>query len=230
MSLIPTSFNGLVSAIKAIAEDDSSEFEAYIPVAIHLAEQRLVKELDTEGLHFTASVTANASGNTLSKPSGYLLGYDLSYRTSGVNSPRVFVTKKTPAYVKDYWPVGNVSTSAYPHGRPKYYADLNDTQFIFAPSADYAYVFSLEYSKQVSALSSTVASNYYSEKASDCLFYATMSNMAEFMKDYEVQTIWENKYNRAMQTKNNEGRRGRRDDGTDPRNPEKGRNTLGGDN
>lgn len=230
MSMIPDTFDGLVSAVKSLAEDDSQEFERYIPTAIHLAEQRLVKELDTEGLHHTASIVGTASSNILEKPSGYLFSYDLNYRVSNINSERKFVTKKSDDYVKEYWPVGRTSTDEYPHGLPKYYADLNNTQFIVAPAMNENYVFTLEYSKQVSALSSTVQSNYYTEFVSDALFYATMSNMAEFMKDYEVQPIWENKYNRAMETKNNEGRRARRDDGTSPQSPERSRNTLRGDN
>lgn len=227
MSLIPSTYNGLVSAIKALAEDDSQEFEAYIPTAIHLAEQRLIKEIDTEGLHFTASVTATAGNPLVSKPSGYRLGYSLSYNTS---VGREFVFKKTDDFIKDYWPQGSTSTSAFPFGQPKYYADRNNTQFIVGPTPVSGYVFEVEYLKEVSALSSTVSSNYFTEFASDALYYATMSNMAEFMKDYQIQPVWESKYDRAMQGINNQGRRERRDDGTPPSNPDVNRNTLRGDN
>jgi hypothetical protein len=114
MSLIPNTYSGLVSAIRALAEDDSTEFFNYIDVAIHLAQERLVKEIDVEGLHQTASASATTGVNTITKPSGYRLGFDLSYNTS---SGRKFVTKKTDDFVKDYWPVA-ASTSSYPNGQP----------------------------------------------------------------------------------------------------------------
>lgn len=221
MSIIPNTYNGLVSAIKSVAEDDSVEFAAYIPVAIHLAEKRLTKEIDTEGLHLNTTIVATSGNNSISKPNGYRLGYDLSYTTS---TGRKFVTKKTDDFIKDYWPV---ETSV---GQPKYYADKNNTTFILAPTPSSSYSFDLSYLGEVSSLSTSIQSNYFTEFVSDGLFYATMSNMTEFMKDYESQVVWENKYNFAMQSTNNEGRRQRREDGMAPNNINKERNTLQGDN
>jgi hypothetical protein len=221
MSLIPDTYDGLVSAIKALAEDDSIEFAAYIPVAIHLAEERLVKEIDTEGLHFTDTISTSAGDPVLAKPSGYRLGYDLSFTTSGGIQ---MMEKRTDDFLKDYWPV---TTSV---GIPKYYADKSNTEFMVAPAPASAYDFELNYTGNVSSLSNSVQSNYYTEFASDALFYGTMSNMSEFMKDYQIQSVWESKYDRAMQGINNQGRRGRREDGTAPSNPTPSLNTLRGDN
>lgn len=227
MGLIPNTYNGLVSAVKALAEDDSTEFENYIPVAIFLAEERLTKELDTEGLHVQASINGSAGDNIVYKPSKYRLGYDMSFRTS---SGSTYLIKKTQGFVQDYWPVGKTSTSAYERTQPKYYCDRNNSEFLIAPTPVSAYTYRLDYLEKVSSLGVSVQSNYFTEFTSDALFYGTMSNMSEFMKDYGTQQIWETKYVNAIQGTNNQGKRERRDNSSDPKNPRSQRNTLKGDN
>jgi hypothetical protein len=77
MPLLPTNFDGLVSAVRALAEDDSQEFLDYIPTAIYMAEERLMKELDTEGLLAQTTVTAVSGSALLSKPEGYRITHDI---------------------------------------------------------------------------------------------------------------------------------------------------------
>jgi hypothetical protein len=225
MPITPTTFDGLVSAVKALAEDDSLEFATYIPAAIHLAEERLIKELDTEGVKTVASVVAVAGDQFLTKPSGFRFGHDLFYRcSSGVVFPQI----KTNDFIKDYWPV-NASASGYNNGQPKYYGNHDNTTWVLAPIPASAYTFTAVEVAQLSHLSSAVPTNYYTDFCSDVLLYATMSNMAEFMKDYATQVIWEGKYERALAGTNNQGRRSRRDDSTNPKNTKGVQNTLKGD-
>ncbi len=227
MSIIPNTYNGIVSAVIALAEDDSVEFENYLPAAIFLAEERLIKELDVEGLKSLDYTTTSVGNRIVAKPSGYRFGHNFSCITSAGTKT---LTKKSFDFIKDYWPFGNTSSSSYPYGQPKYYSDNDNSGFIVAPTPSSAYIVEIQYVKQVSALSSSIQTNYFTEFAPDALFYGTMSNMAEFMKDYQIQTVWEAKYERAMQNINNQGRRERRDDATVPNNTKINKNTLRGDN
>lgn len=222
MSLIPNTFNGLVSAIKALAEDDSQEFENYIPTAIFLAEERLIRELDSVDLITTVSVTASASAPLLAKPSGLRFAHDIRYRTSSGSFIRPQM--KQNDFIRDYWPI---QTSV---GQPKYYGNENGSNWVLAPTPASAYEFTVQYVKQETHLSAGAQTNYYTNLVPDALYYATMSQQSEFMKDYSTQQIWEKKYQFAVQAHNNEARRERRDDGTTPLNPEGGGNTLTGDN
>ena len=77
------SYSTLVSAVIEFAEDDSTEFQTYIPTAIDLAEQKLTKEMDTMGLTLEADVTASSGNGVVSKPSGFRLGYDLYFTNVG---------------------------------------------------------------------------------------------------------------------------------------------------
>lgn len=228
MSLVPNTYNGLVSAVKALAEDDSAEFEAYIPTAIFIAEERLVRELDTFGLIAEVSVTASAGDPLLAKPSGHLFTHDIRFNTSG--NSFIQPTLKTNDFIRDYWPTARTSTSTYPFGQPKYYGPDDNTNWVIAPTPASAYVFTVKYTKQLTHVSATNQTNYYTDSAPEALFYATMVHIGEFMKDYEVVNVWEGQYRRSIQGINNQGRRDRRDDGVNPRNPEGGPNTLRGDN
>lgn len=203
MSLIPNNYDSIVSAIKALAEDDSTEFENYIPTAIFLAEERLVKEVDLEGLSFIASVTASACTQLLAKPSGYRLGHNLYFQTS--SSTKV-LEKQTESFILDYWPNQNNT------GVPKYYADRNSFQWWLAPTPASAYVFSTTYTKKPEKLTTNISTNFFTENAPDALYYATMSNMAEFMKDYGTRQVWESKYEMARDGLLNQARRERRDE------------------
>lgn len=219
MPIIPNTYDGLVSAVKALAEDDSSEFSTYIPVAIHLAEERLLKELDTLGTTKVSSLTATASSNSLTKPSGHRFTRDLRVTTS--TGSITILEKKTNDYLRDYWPT---VTSV---GTPKYYADDNNTTFILAPTPASAYTITCQYIGQETHLSASNQTNYYTDFCSDSLFYATMSHMSEFMHDYSIVQIWEAKLQASLTGTNNEGRRNRRDDSTGtPKNPSE--NTLNG--
>jgi len=216
------SYDGLVSAIKALAEDDSLEFAAYIPTAIYLAEERLIKELDTEGLKSVVSAVATPNSMFLTKPSGTRFVHNVTFRTSaGVFTP----DKRGADYIKDYWPV-NVSVSGYPNGTPKYYGDLDGTSFLQAPIPASAYNYTFVVTKQFSHLSDSVQTNYFTESTFDSLFYATMDCMSEFMKDPQMVTLWKDKYTELATVQNNEGRRARRDDGMVPNNPKIEKNTL----
>jgi hypothetical protein len=222
MPLIPDSYDGLVSAVKALAEDDSVEFENYIPTAIFLAEERLIKELDTQGVKTTTSVVGTGGNRFLTKPASYRFGYDVSFRTSSGNYS--VLTKKTDDFIKDYWPI---FTST---GRPKYYGDVDATSWLIGPTPASAYNYTILYTGQIAHLSAAGQTNYFTNFCADALFYGTMSGISEFMKDYTTQQVWEQKYGTAVQTLNNEGRRSRRDDGVAPNSTKPGQNTLRGDN
>lgn len=225
MSLIPNTYNGLVSAVKALAEDDSLEFQNYIPTAIHLAEENLIKRLDKEDLTVETTVTAVAGTQTIARPSGERFVNDLWYTTS---TGKQFPILRTNDYIRDYWPV-TTSTSVYPNGTPKYYA-IEGSNFVLAPIPASAYSFTVRDVQQVTHLSASNQTNFFTDFCSDALFYGTMVGMSEFMKDYAVLPVWQQRYLDAVEGLNNESRRERRDDSIKPNNPKGGENTLLGDN
>lgn len=221
MGLIPNSFDGLVSSIVDLAEDDSQEFLNYVPTAIFLAEERMMKEVEKQGLHVTASVTASVGNPLVAKPNGYRFTYDLHIIDSSGSAslPR----RTTREFIKDYWPNQTVTD------RPKYYSDWDVNSFIVAPTPNGPYVFVLNYSGATNHVGVSNQTNWFTSNCPDTLFYATMCNMCEYMKDYSTMKQWETKYQDSVKALNNEGRRERRDSDAAQSNPA-GANTLDGSN
>ncbi len=221
MSLIPNTFDGLVSAIISLAEDDSQEFLDYVPTAIFLAEERLNKEVEKQGVHTTGIVSATGGIPFITKPEGYRFAYGLAViDTSGSSTqPR----RTTRQFLVDYWPNQSLLD------RPKYYTDYGSDQFILAPTPDVNYNILLEYNAGVAHISASGQTSWYTSNCPDVLFYSTMCNMCEFMKDYSTMKQWETKYQDGVKTLNNEGRRERRD-ANPPESKANGQNTLDGGN
>lgn len=218
MGLIPNTYDGLVSAARAVAEDDSQEFLDYAPTAVFLAEERLTKEVGTEGMDVISYVPVTAGTTTLTKPTGYKATHDLSFMTS---SGRKFLDKKTAGYLLDYWP------NQAQQGQPKYYADQGYSSVLIAPTAASAYSVRWSFVGQPTKLSDTNQTNYFTQECADMLYFDTMSNMCAFMHDWATQAKWEGQYQERAQALENQARRQRRDDAP-ANNPRDGVNTLKG--
>jgi hypothetical protein len=208
----------LVSAVLEVIEDEGSETISYIPKAIGLAEERLTRELDTLGLNTVATVTVNPNGRFISKPTRYRIAFDVSYPSA--NGEQKYLTKVNDDFLDAYWP------SRASVGKPKYYADKDDSNWAIAAPVSVTTAFEIKHLARPTPLSAAASTNYFTNKTPDALFYATMVHMAEFLKQWSQIEVWEKEYQVALSNINNEGRRARRDDGVDPRSPKISQNTL----
>jgi len=213
-----TTYNALVSAVVEAMEDDSSEFLAYIPAAIDLAERRIEKEIDTDGMVSVVATTLPAGQHILPKPSGYRFFRDVEAVVSG---NYIGLKKKVNSFLRDYWPNPTETTTT-----PLYYADYDENNIMIAPTPSGNTQIRLTTAIRPTRLSAGNQTNYFLREVPDAVFYATMANMSEFMKAFQSQQVWENKYVNSMMGVNNEGRRQRMDDDTDPNLAPSSNNTL----
>lgn len=220
MSDTITTYNTLVSSIMEAMEDDSTEFTSYIPTAIGLAETRLEKQVDTDGIVVITTIAVSTGTYIVPKPAGYRFTRDLEIVVSGNILP---LKKKVNSFLRDYWP--NTSETSV----PAFYADYDKSNIMIAPVPNSNYNLIMTHGIRPTKLSVGNQTNYYVNELPDALFYASMSNMAEFMKSWTTIPVWEAKYVDAIKGVNNEGRRARRDDDTDPNKMPSANNTLMGD-
>jgi hypothetical protein len=216
-----TTYNALVSAVVEALEDDSSEFAAYIPTAVDLAERRLEKEVDTDGMVVVTTITATASAYIIPKPSGFRFGRDLEALVSGQVLP---LKKKVNSFIRDYWP-NPTQTSVI----PLYYADYDKDNFIIAPTPTSTTPLYLTAAIRPTRLSAGNQTNIFITEYPDALFYATMANLSEFAKMWDSKQVWEEKYHNAILGVAIEGKRSRKDDDSKPVDNPPGNNTLKGD-
>jgi len=215
------SYDDLVQACKEAIEDDSQEFENFLPVAINNAELKITKETDIIAKVQFATVTAATSTAFVSKPDNYRVGRTVSFTDE--DNRRTVLRKKTNDFLDVYWPV---RTSV---GVPKYYADYDEDNFVVAPAPTSAVSnFIIEYEGRPTPLSSSNQTNAFTDTCPDLLFYATMLEVAgTYSRNQQLFTRYAELYAATRDAINNESRRGRRDDGIPVNNPELGQNTLG---
>ena len=198
----PTTYSLLVTNITDIAEDDSSEFAAYVPKAINMAEDRLFRVIK---LNYSEDTTLNCTiGNPIvNKPNGFR---EVVAAFIVVSGEKKVLVKRSTDFLKDYWPSDSVRDT------PKYYADNDLTTFRIAPTPDVVYTIDLEFMKQPTYLSVSNQSNVFTERYPDLMFYASMVNICEFMKDVERKQEWEQRFQDAMNSVNEEALKNNKED------------------
>jgi len=220
MAEIIKNYQTLVSAVVNVTEDDSAESRSYVPTAINLAEQRMARTLDSE--IFTTNTTVSlATGSRFAvKPAGYRLADHVTYKAS--TGKRMVLRHRTASFCDTYWPY-ETSTA-----EPKYYADYDTSTFLFAPTPQDNSQIVVHYESRPPALTSAsgVSINQYTIRFPNVLFYATMSEMCRFQKQWSQLQVYDALFLEGVQAANNEGRRARRDGTEALSNPTNVNNTV----
>ena len=211
----------LVNDIIAATENDATEFVDYIPKIVNRTEERLTKSLDDAGLVQTTVVSLVSATNTFTLPTGTRVIKNIFIEVSGT---KINLLPRTDEYINDYWPV-SAST-----GTPRYYARQTNTNILFAPTASATYTGKLVFTKRPTTLTSVNNTNYFTDFCYDALYYASMVEALNFMKNYSVTQVYEQQYVNAVEALRNQARRTRRDDMQSPASPAGGDNTLTGGN
>jgi hypothetical protein len=170
-------YTQLVSLVKEQIEDDSTEFETYIPRAVNLVEDRLFRDLDLFLLREFQDLTTTVGTATLNLPSGFESSDNIVFFSDSVMTN---VRKKTLDYIKDYWPNKTLT------GAPKYYAVSGEEQIYLAPTPDEVYTTEISFTKRPTVLSTGNLTNYFTNNAWSALVEGTLEEMCKFIKDYSV--------------------------------------------
>ncbi len=198
-----TTYSTLVQALIDEAEDDGTEFAAFIPTAIDLTEEKLFKELELPELEEKETGTLTGAIATLSKPTNYKFAdYFMITDGSGNN---IVLKKKLESFLRDYWSSGT--------DIPKYYSDETSTTFRLAPTPSSNFAYEIKYTKEPTKLSTGNETNYYTDNCQDALFHGSMLEMAKFMKAWDQIPVWEQSFNQVRDTWNIQMMRYRRDGG-----------------
>jgi hypothetical protein len=101
-------------------------------------------------------------------------------------------------YVRFYWPDDTQTwLSTYgTTGVPKYYADYNYQNYIYAPTPDLAYSAELVYYEEPALLDSTNQTNFITQYIPNLLLYATLLECTPFLKKDDRIATWQAMYDR----------------------------------
>ena len=210
-------FNSLVSAIVETTENDGSEFLGALPNMIQRAQDKMMNDLDDQGLVSYASVAVSSGTAEVSVPSG---GEIIKTFTIEVSGARTQLKHRPYEYMLDYWPV-SAST-----GTPRYYGFKTNTEIRVAPTPSATVDSQIGFIAQITTITSASPTNYFTQHCQNALFFATMIEASMFMKSFNTTQAWQQEYQGEIDRLRNRARRSRQDDMQLNTSPAGGPNTL----
>lgn len=210
-------FNSLVSAIVETTENDGSEFLGALPNMIQRAQDKMMNDLDDQGLVSYASVAVSSGTAEVSVPSG---GEIIKTFTIEVSGARTQLKHRPYEYMLDYWPV-SAST-----GTPRYYGFKTNTEIRVAPTPSATVDSQIGFIAQITTITSASPTNYFTQHCQNALFFATMIEASLFMKSFNTTQAWQQEYQGEIDRLRNRARRSRQDDMQLNTSPAGGPNTL----
>ena len=210
-------FNSLVSAVVETTENDGSEFLGALPNMIQRAQDKMMNDLDDQGLVSYASVAVSSGTAEVSVPSG---GEIIKTFTIEVSGARTQLKHRPYEYMLDYWPV-SAST-----GTPRYYGFKTNTEIRVAPTPSATVDSQIGFIAQITTITSASPTNYFTQHCQNALFFATMIEASLFMKSFNTTQAWQQEYQGEIDRLRNRARRSRQDDMQTNFSPAGGPNTL----
>lgn len=204
-----------IQTVLTVVSSTDVDFNAAFPRLIEYAEQRIHRDLDTLPTHkILTGVTLTANTRTLTAPADLLIA-------TAVNVV-VPVTAATPdagkrkslrrvsfEFLEEIWPQASMKL-----GVPEYYANLDNTTFVVAPTPDQAYPIEWRYVFRPTALSTSNTTTYLSTTYPDLMVAAGMVWGSGYMRNFGSQAddpkmalSWEGQYQSLLASAKNEAQR-----------------------
>lgn len=180
-------YTTLVEAIQSNTEDTGAEFLAYIPTAIAMAEDRLLRDLDLELFDVAATSTFGVASPWLAKPSD-MVGLRTMHYTDGTGNFNL-IEPKTWEFAKDYWPNVNTTSST-----PKYYVEFSETNWFIAGTPASGLTVTIRYIKRPAGLSVGTPTTWLSQHVGDLLLLATLISSEQYLKADDRIIVWKQDY------------------------------------
>jgi hypothetical protein len=199
-------YDTLKADIIANMEEDSAEFEAAIPSIISRAQSYVQRRCDAVQIIRITQVSASAGRRLTPLPDDVRIVKSMK---AIVSSTDYNLLQQTNEYIAEYWPVATDT------GIPKYWAAYDNTRVFLAPSPVSGCELSIEYVAEVTALTSTATSNWFSENAGSAFFAASMMYANMWSKNKSAISEWKVVADEELASINNEARRARRSDTSD---------------
>jgi hypothetical protein len=208
MSLNYTNYVSQVANMMPVSSADAN-FNTMLPGMIDYAENRIYRELDLLYTQVTDSTTSVSSGNrNFNLPTSlgtYIVCDNINIitpaGTTAGSGTRVQLTPASREFLDIAYPSGQTAT-----GVPEFYAMASNTQVIFGPAPDAAYVAEVIGVQRPPSLSASNSSTILTQYVPDLFFAASMVFAAGYMRDFGAQgadnpamgTSWETQFGKLF--------------------------------
>lgn len=175
-------------------------------VFIMLAQRRIAKECKTLGMEALVSVTSfTINKQFIQKPSDWknTLSFSVNPSSGGADdSEYKQLILRSFEYAQQY--NEGLLKSGIKSGVPTYYADAGFYSWYITPAPNAEYSGSVQYMQLPQLIDKQNQTNWITDNAPECLLFATLAETAPFLQDDPRIPVWEQKYQLAMQSLNNE--------------------------
>jgi len=188
---VGTTHTLLTAKLQQWLEDDDAEFSSSIDDIINLGELRVWRDLDLSIFTSTDTVTTVVSTETVTKPTTdtELVTWQSLYYDNG--NVRTWIELRSNDWVRDFQTPVSL-------GPPKYYSELNETQWLLGPAPDAIYTINARGITRPTKLSSGNPTTWLSNHQDDLLFKACLAEAEGMLKADDRRTMWQEDYASAL--------------------------------
>lgn len=169
-----------------------------VPNFIYQAQQRICREAKNIGLEVYVTNAFVVGQSVYQKPAQWRRNLTLNYGAGTNNNTRTQIYLRSYEFIRDYWPDDTVTAP------PLFYCDYGYSNFLVAPTPDFAYPFELAYLELPNPITPENQTNWLTNYAPDVLLYATLLEAVPFLQNYEQVPNWQQYYDRALASLNTE--------------------------
>ena len=189
----------LRTAIRDYTEvDDTVLSDSILERIILNAESRIFRTVDSDDTKFYATSETTIGNRYITVPTGTRIIRYVQI-TNDSTSDQEFLKHVDSSFIATYHPDPD---NASDRGRPKYFANWDNDNWVVAPTPDAAYALTMAYIKQPTTITtSNSTTTELSTKQPDLLLYACLVETFKFLKgpDNMIQ-LYEASYQEAVQT------------------------------
>lgn len=192
-----TTFTTLQATLRKYIERGSvSDTTVYdmLPELINMAERNIALGLNVTGIREIVTATMVAGTSVYQKPSNWRRTVAINFGSGATLDQRAGLFSRSYEYCRDYWPDDTETDS------PKFYSDYSDEYMLFAPTPDAAYPFEMIYYAKPTLLDDSNQTNWITESWPQLLLYATLREVAPFMKEDQRMATWDGMYSQLLQS------------------------------
>lgn len=177
----------LTTTLQSLTEDGGTEFAAFIPTIIQLAEDKVLRDLDLEYFEVITATAFTASSPLITKPTGAIATRTLHYTDASSNF--VLLEPRSWEWAKDYWPKESTTTAD-----PKYFTEYSSTQWYVAGTPSGTNVVTSRCVINPTGLSAGTTTTWLSQYMGDLLLYACLIGSEQYLKADDRIPVWEAEY------------------------------------
>lgn len=172
--------------------DGETLFDSNVNQFIMLAEEDIFRQVQLPDLKAIATATMTAGDRYLAKPDDYLAPYAMVITDAGQYET---LEQRDVSFFREVFPtVGAL-------GKPRYYAENNDTSFVIGPVPSMAYAVELHYYFRPESLTDQLptGTSWLSVNAENALLFGSILQAYIFLKgDQDVIAQYKEKYTNAV--------------------------------